>query len=267
MNLHRLIFKGFGNFIYRLLLVQDMTLYIVGIGLGDEKDITLRGLEIIKKADKVYLEVYTSKLVSSGKEELERFYGKEIIPASRDLVEKKAEETILKDAKSEEVAFLVVGDPFSATTHIDLKIRADELGIKVVVVQNTSILNAVGIVGLDLYKYGRVTTIPFDNKNIKSAYSVVKNNLKNDMHTLILLDLDPAKDRYMTFNEGIGYLLSKGMAKNQLVVGCCGIGSDNPVIKAGKAKDLLEKKVKKFPQCLIVPAKLHFMEEEALKKF
>ena len=35
-----------------------MTLYIIGLGLGDEKDITVKGLEIIKRADKVYLEEY-----------------------------------------------------------------------------------------------------------------------------------------------------------------------------------------------------------------
>ena len=37
-------------------------LYIIGLGLGDEKDITLRGLEAIKICDKVYIEAYTSLL-------------------------------------------------------------------------------------------------------------------------------------------------------------------------------------------------------------
>jgi len=244
-----------------------MTLYIIGIGLGDEKDITVKGLEAIKKADAVYLEEYTSKLVICNKEDLEKFYGKKIISADRDLVENKAEETILKDAKDKEVAFLVIGDPFSATTHIDLKIRADELGIKTVIVQNTSIINAVGITGLDLYKFGRVTTIPFDNKNIKSPYEVVKNNLKNNLHTLILLDLDPAHDKYMEVNEALEYLLKNRMPKNRICVGCSGIGGEDPIIKSGEARKLLKERFNKFPQCLIVPAKLHFMEEEALKKY
>lgn len=39
-----------------------MVLLLVGIGLFDEKDITLRGLEDIKRADRVYLENYTSIL-------------------------------------------------------------------------------------------------------------------------------------------------------------------------------------------------------------
>ena len=37
-------------------------LYLIGLGLGDEKDITLRGLEAVKKCEKVYMEAYTSLL-------------------------------------------------------------------------------------------------------------------------------------------------------------------------------------------------------------
>lgn len=37
-------------------------LYIVGLGLGNEKDITLRGLEAVKKCDKIFIEAYTSLL-------------------------------------------------------------------------------------------------------------------------------------------------------------------------------------------------------------
>lgn len=38
-------------------------LYLVGLGLADEKDVTVRGLEIIKKAERVYLESYTAVLL------------------------------------------------------------------------------------------------------------------------------------------------------------------------------------------------------------
>lgn len=43
--------------------------YLVGLGLGDVKDITVRGLEIVKTCDKVLLESYTS-ILTVGKEEL-----------------------------------------------------------------------------------------------------------------------------------------------------------------------------------------------------
>ena len=42
-----------------------MTLYLIGVGLGDEKDITVRGLEYVKSCEEVYLENYTSFLQCS----------------------------------------------------------------------------------------------------------------------------------------------------------------------------------------------------------
>ena len=39
-----------------------MVFYIIGLGLGDEKDISVKGLETIKSCDKVFLEHYTSVL-------------------------------------------------------------------------------------------------------------------------------------------------------------------------------------------------------------
>jgi len=37
--------------------------YIIGLGLCDEKDITVRGLEAIKSCSRIYLEAYTSILM------------------------------------------------------------------------------------------------------------------------------------------------------------------------------------------------------------
>lgn len=49
-------------------------LYLVGLGLADETDITVRGLEVVKKAERVYLEAYTSILLVD-KEKLVSFPG------------------------------------------------------------------------------------------------------------------------------------------------------------------------------------------------
>lgn len=43
--------------------------YLIGLGLGDAKDITVRGLEIVQNAKRVYLEAYTS-ILTVGKEAL-----------------------------------------------------------------------------------------------------------------------------------------------------------------------------------------------------
>lgn len=48
-----------------------MVLYIIGLGLSDEKDITVKGLEAVKSCERVYLEAYTS-ILSVGKERLVR---------------------------------------------------------------------------------------------------------------------------------------------------------------------------------------------------
>ncbi len=106
-----------------------MVLYFIGLGLGDEKDITVKGLEAVKNSEKVFLEHYTSVL-SVDFEKLEAFYGKKLTICTRDTVEIEMDE-ILKEVSQQpdkDFSFLVVGDPFCATTHSDLFIRAIKLG-------------------------------------------------------------------------------------------------------------------------------------------
>lgn len=62
-----------------------MVLYIVGLGLGDEKDITVRGLEAVKSCTRLYLEFYTS-ILGIDTQKLEKFYGVEVVLADRNMV-------------------------------------------------------------------------------------------------------------------------------------------------------------------------------------
>lgn len=247
-----------------------MSLYIIGLGLNDEKDISLKGLEIIKKCDKVYIEDYTSVL-SCPIERLERLYDKKLIAANREIIENNPENTILKDARTGDAALLVVGDPMSATTHIDLYMRAMRNGVLTKIIHNASILTAVGITGLQLYKFGKVSSIPFNNENIEVPYDNLKVNLKNDMHSLFLLDLDPINKKFLSIADAIRYLLKIEIKRgenifkdNSMCIGCQKIGSLDQKIKYGKASEILKYGFLHYPQCLIVPSKLHFMEEEAL---
>ena len=98
-----------------------MVLYMIGLGLSDEKDITVKGLEAVKKAKSVYLEHYTAVLMIS-QEKLEAFYERKVTLADREFVESGCE-AMIEEAKTEDVCFLVVGDPFCATTHSDLYLR------------------------------------------------------------------------------------------------------------------------------------------------
>jgi len=249
-----------------------MTLYLIGIGLNDEKDISVKGLELVKKADVVYLETYTSK-INCDVSHLERLYGKKIKLADRKKVEMDVEKTILEEAKTKNVVFLVVGDIFSATTHMDLYLRAKNLGMEIKIVYNASVLTAIGITGLQLYKFGKTTSIPFENENIEVPYDVLKLNKNNDMHTLFILDLKENSKDSLSVNDAIRYLLKVEMKRGEriftdrtLCIGCAKLGSLDQIIKVGKAKDLLKENFKNGMHCLIVPSeKLHFMEEEALE--
>lgn len=239
-------------------------LYFIGLGLGDEKDITVKGLETVKKADVLYLESYTSALQCSIKD-LEEYYGKKIIKADRTLVEQKAEETILKDAKEKVVVFLVIGDPMAATTHVDLMMRAKKEDIKVKVVNNASVLTAIGITGLELYKFGKITSIPFLNDQITSPIEVYENNKKLGLHTLFLLDLDPINDKFMDVKQAAEFLIKNGIDKDLMVVACASLGSDEPLVRYCRLSEM--KDLGKYLQCLIIPGKLHFMETEVLESY
>jgi diphthine synthase len=249
-----------------------MTIYMIGIGLWDEKDITIKGLEAVKKSSKVFLESYTSKL-GIPTEKLEEFYEKKIILADRDLVEKNSDE-ILNNAKEEDVCFLVIGDVFGATTHTDLFLRAKEKGIVVKIINNVSVLNAIGVVGLELYKFGKTTSIPFDNANIETPYNVLKQNKESGMHTLALLDIWAHEDKYMSVNEAIKYLLrveekrkEKLFTKETKCIGIARLGSDDYKIVYETAENLLKEDFGKPLHCLIIPGNLHFVEEEALEQW
>lgn len=165
-------------------------LYLVGLGLSYETDITVRGLEVVKRCKRVYLEAYTSILMAADQQSLEKFYGREVILADRELVE-SGSDAILKDADTEDIAFMVVGDPFGATTHSDLIIRARELGIKVEAIHNASVMNAVGACGLQLYQFGQTVSLVFFTDSWKPAsfYDKVLENRRIGLHTLLLLDI------------------------------------------------------------------------------
>ncbi|HSU72705.1 MAG TPA: diphthine synthase [Candidatus Binatia bacterium] len=250
-----------------------MALNVIGIGLADEKDITVKGLELVKKSDLIYLESYTSKLTVPVAA-LEKFYGKKIELADRKTVEVDAEEKLLTPAKTKDVTLLIIGDALSATTHLDLLMRAREMKIKTNVVHNASVLTAIGKTGLQLYKFGKTASIPFTHADYEpeTPYTILAENQGIGAHTLFLLDLRPDENKYMTVTDAIRYLqklelrIGKGLVKDATqMIGCARLGAADEKILVGKAKDLLKKDFGAPVHCLIIPGKLHFMEEDVLK--
>jgi diphthine synthase len=249
------------------------SLTFIGLGLYDEKDISLKGLEEIKKSDKVYAEFYTAKLSGTDIKKIEKTIAKKIEVLSREETEKG--DKILGSALNKHIVFLTAGDPLVATTHVELRIRAIDKGIKTRVVHSSSIFTAVsGLLGLQNYKFGRTTTLAYPERDYfpTSPYEVIKDNKNMGLHTLVLLDIQAENNRYMTANEGMKLLLKmeekhgeKLVKEDSIICVVARAGSSEPIVFAGLIKDLISKDFGPPLHTLVVPGKLHFMEINALK--
>ena len=237
-------------------------LHIVGLGLGDARDITARGAAAVAASSRVFLEAYTS-ILGVDAAALEAAFGKRIELAHRETVESEAE-TILGPARAgATVAFLVVGDPFGATTHADLLLRARAAGVRTAVVHNASIMNAVGACGLALYGFGATVSLPFfrDAWEPDSFYDRVAHNAAGGCHTLVLLDIKVREPdfaelvrsgrrvflppRFMTVNRAVRQLLAVearrggGVAtRGTRAFGVARVGHDDQRIVAGTLAEL-----------------------------
>jgi len=284
-------------------------LYFIGLGLGDVKDITVKGLEIVRKCKRVYLEAYTSVLTYGGKAALEEFYERyDLVEADRDLVESGAD-TILQNADSVDVAFLVVGDPFGATTHTDLLLRAKERNIPTKSIHNASIMNAIGCCGLQLYNFGETVSIPFwsDDPAWKpeSFYDKIIKNMKNDQHTLCLLDikvkertvenmmrgknifepprfmstqqaarqlLEIVKNRRLTKelseqNTGTENNVKNHLDENTICIAVARIGSEDQKLTATSLHHIKDVDMGPPLHSLIIPSTLHHIEKDFINTY
>ncbi|EEB07377.1 diphthine synthase Dph5 [Schizosaccharomyces japonicus yFS275] len=264
--------------------------YLIGLGLFDEKDITVRGLETVKKCERVYLEAYTSILMVE-KERLESFYGREVILADREMVESCSDE-ILNGAAEKDVAMLVVGDPMGATTHSDLILRARESNIPVRLIHNASIMNAIGACGLQLYKFGQTVSLVFFENGYRpqSFYDRIKENAELGFHTLVLLDIKVKEQswenlargrkiyeppRYMSASLAAQQMLEveeergEGICSPEtLAVAVARLGSDDQTIKAGTLAELAETDVgAPLHSMVIIGKNVHDLEIDFLRAF
>ena len=246
-----------------------MMLFIIGLGLWNEKDISMKGYETVLKADEVYVEFYTSKLCGSNLKKLKKFFKKEIVKLDRKDLEDYCD-LILEKAKDKDIAILVPGDPVIATTHIALMIEAQKIGVEVKIIHASSIISAVcALTGLHSYKFGKSATISYPYKNMvsRTPITTIKDNRNINAHTLLYLDLHP---KPMTINEGIKILeqVDDGFLNNCYAVGVARAGSDFPTVKCDKIK-----KLKKFEfgpplhALVVLSPKLHFLEYEFLRTF
>jgi diphthine synthase len=240
-------------------------LTFVGLGLYDERDVTLKGRDEIADADVAYAEFYTSVLPAAPVEDLEEFHATPIEVLDRDEVE--SGERVVEEAEERDVVFLAGGDAMVSTTHAELRLRAVERGIETRVVHGPSAATAVcGATGLQNYRFGPSTTLPFgdhDGWEPESPFERVSDNLERDLHTLVYLDISD-DGRYMRASDAAERLSESGVEPST-VVGVARLGSDDVHAFAGTPDEVASHDFGSPLHLLVVPASLHPVEEESLR--
>ena len=249
-------------------------LVFIGLGLHDEKGLTLRGLEEARSADVVYAELYTSVLSGASLVAVEKLLGKEVRTLTRRDVEDGQE--ILNAAAIRKVAFLVPGDPMAATTHVDLRLRAAATKIPARIVHGVSILTAAaGALGLQAYKFGRTTTVPFPAPGFAptSPLEAILENRRAGVHSLVLLDLRE-DGTFLEPRDAIASLLrmafdlgTPDFGPRTLACVLSRVGAPDVRAVAGPIAEFTQRDLGPPPHCLVIPGTLHFLEKEALVAF
>jgi diphthine synthase len=250
-------------------------LVFVGLGLNDERGISLRGLEETKSARGVFMELYTNLMPNFSVKNFEHATGRTVRILSRSDVEEENGALVFDAAEEGKTVFLVPGDPFIATTHIALRLEARKRGIRTRIVHGSSVISAIiGLSGLQNYKFGKTVTIPFPENSSETPYKVIGQNKSLGLHTLCLLDIKADEGRFLRINEALRLLLKIEARNNlgfvredSLVVGVARVGSEEPILKADCVKQILGYDFGEPPQSLIFPGDLHFTEVEALVAF
>ena len=246
-------------------------LWLIGTGLCDAQDLTLRALAAIRGVDRIYLEGYTS-LLRCSVQDLEKDLGRPLTVLARKDVESDSGH-LLEEARTGSVALLVIGDPFGATTHADLYVRARHAGVEVRVVHNASVLTAIGTTGLELYRFGRTVSLPYWEAGFEptSFLARIAENRKRGLHTLCLLDIKADQGRFMTVSEGLEILESAeirertGIVTPDLsIVGVARLGWPDQLIIAGTLSGLKATDFGRPPHAIVIPGRLHPIEEEML---
>jgi diphthine synthase len=244
-------------------------LTFVGLGLYDERSITLEGRVAVREADRVFAEQYTSRLAGATIADLESFHGVDIELRDRAGVERDPER-VLSAAEDGDAAFLVGGDPLVATTHVDLRLRAFDRGIDTRIVHGTSAQTAAaGLTGLQNYRFGKATTLPFPGSRgpevPQSVLDTLAENRARELHTLVFLDSEAEDDRLLTADAAAAALAEE--YRDVLAVAVARAGSPEPVVAADRLSALADRAFGDPLHLLVVPGALHELEAEALRAF
>ena len=245
-------------------------LWFIGLGVSGPESIPKEVEKVIQEADLVYLESFTSPIYGEHEEKIKNLVSGNFKIAKRWLVEDGQE--ILKTAKNSTVVLLSYGDPYIATTHIELRTRAKLENIETKTVHSASAVTAmIGEVGLQFYKVGRIVTIMSEKKSITTPYKVIFKNLIEGYHTVILLEYNQDENFFLDPKDAILSLLDAEKEQKRNVVGentfaivVSRIGFKTQKITCGKFTNLLKIDFGEPPHSIIITGKLHFTESDAI---
>ncbi|MFP9191078.1 diphthine synthase [Natrialbaceae archaeon A-CW1-1] len=242
-------------------------LTFIGLGLYDERSITVEGQAALRAADRAYAEFYTSKLIGTTVEDLEANHGADIEVRDRAGVEQHPDD-ILEAAETEDVAFLTAGDTMISTTHVDLRLRAHEREIETRVIHGVTAQTATSsLTGLQNYRFGKATTLPFPYAHgadglPASVTNTIDDNREANLHTVVYLDIKADREEYMTADVAADLLAEQYPDLVGVVVARA--GSPDPLVAAGTMTDLATKEFGDPLHLLVIPGELHLLEADAL---
>lgn len=244
-------------------------LTFVGLGLYDEHSITVAGRDAVRAADQVFAEFYTSTLVGTTIEDLESYHDTTIHVRDRTGVEQNPE-PILEAAQSGDAVFLTAGDPMISTTHVDLRLRAHERDIDTRVIHGTTAQTAASsLTGLQNYRFGKATTLPFERSHggdgvPASVIETIDANRDRGLHTLVYLDIKAAEDDFMTATTAATVLADN--YDDVLATVICQAGSERPTVVADRLSTLATQDFGPPLHMLVIPGDLHPIERDALSR-
>ncbi|MFD1684768.1 diphthine synthase [Halobellus litoreus] len=242
-------------------------LTFIGLGLYDERSITVEGRETLADVDRAFAEFYTSHLVGATVEDLSAAHGVDIEVRDRAGVEQHPE-AILDAAEDEHVAFLTAGDTMISTTHVDLRLRAVERGIETRVVHGVTAQTAAsGLTGLQNYRFGKAVTLPFPYAHgadgvPESVVDSIEANRERGLHTVVYLDIKAERDEYMTADVAAEMLAADWA--DALGVAVARAGSPDPTVAADRLSALADRDFGDPLHLLVIPGDLHHLESDAL---
>ncbi|GAA0673816.1 diphthine synthase [Natronoarchaeum mannanilyticum] len=242
-------------------------LTFVGLGLYDERSITVEGREALRAADRAFAEFYTSKLVGATVEELESHHDVDIEVRDRAGVEQDPD-PILDAAEAGDAVFLTAGDTMVSTTHVDLRLRAHERDIDTRVIHGVTAQSAAsGLTGLQNYRFGKATTLPFEYAHgaegvPDSVVETIRANRERGLHTLVYLDIKAEREEYMTADVAAEQFAAE--FGDDLGVVVARAGSPDPLVAADRIDALAQRSFGDPLHLLVIPGDLHHIEADAL---